>query len=108
MESQKEKIVRIDTKLDAVYKEVMGNGNDGLSKATIRLQDSVIQLNETVKSLRTAVSGFDKFQASIETIIRQDEKNKVQKRWYITTVIAFGSIILTAGLTIIGYLFFKK
>ena len=91
-------------KLNIVYKEVMGNGKEGLAKSSIRLQETVNTLTESTKALSTNVSGLHKFQTEIETAIRENEKFKSNKKWYIRTIIAVSSV----AATFIGIYFANK
>lgn len=97
---QVDKITATATKLEVVYKEVMGNGKEGLAKTAIRLQDSVETLIDVVDSFKTAISGFNKFQIEIESEIRNSEKRKANGRWLVGTIIGLGGFIIA----LLGYI----
>jgi PII-like signaling protein len=101
--NQIEKITEMSTNLATVYKEVMGNGKEGLAKTAIRLQDSVSTLVDTVEKFSTVISGFNKFQIETEVEVRLSEKRKANNKWLLGTAIALSSLIL--GL--LGYIIVK-
>lgn len=101
--NQEAKISQIDTKLSTVYKEVMGNGKEGLSKTSIRVEEAVNNLIPGIESLRIAVSGVCKFQIETEAIIRENQKHKTNRQWFITAIIAMGTLIVA----FVGIVIFK-
>lgn len=71
-------------------------------QVNLRHQNRLIVIsNQNTSKLGTAIRGLEKFQDSMEAIIRNDEKHKRDKRWLITTAIAFGTLLLGAIGTII-------
>jgi len=81
--------------LDIVYKAVMGNGKEGLITTSVRMEESVIRLIKTTEILRTTISGFTKFQIGVEASIRENQKHKTNKKWYITIIISLMSVIVS-------------
>ena len=85
---------RMISMLDQHDKVLNGNGQKGLRDTVTELNLTVKELKPVIADLRTAVSGFGKFQTETEVEIRTDEKNKsniqlkrVNTQWIITTAI---------------------
>jgi len=82
-------------KLNVVYKEVMGNGKEGLAKSSVRLETTVKELTQSTKVLSTLVSGFSKFQIEAEAVAKQNAEHLNNKKWYVRTIIAAGGLAAT-------------
>lgn len=101
-------LAKIGQQVETLDRIINGNGQQGLARnvyeLNIRLEESCKdqkKLTEVVENLRTALSGFDKFQTSMETMIIERERNQakmhLRKRsiqWLITSVITLIGIIV--------------
>ena len=85
--NQEGRISAMETVVNRIDKTVNGNGQKGMVEITLRLDESVKQLHETIQDLRIAVSGFTKFQAEAEAEAKKNERQRVNKRWMIGTII---------------------
>lgn len=92
---------RMITMLDQHDKILNGNGQKGLRDIVTELNLTVKELKPVIDDLRTAVSGFGKFQTETEVDIRANEKQKsniqlkrVNTQWIITTIIVLILFIL--------------
>ena len=92
---------RMITMLDQHDKVLNGNGQKGLRDIVTELNLTVKELKPVIDDLRTAVSGFGKFQIETEVDIRANEKQKsniqlkrVNTQWIITTIIVLILFIL--------------
>ena len=81
-------------KLEIVYKTVMGNGKEGLYATTIRLQEGVKELTQTVTAVTTSMNAFNRFQIETESAIRENERHKTNKKWLVNTLIAVSSVAI--------------
>jgi len=113
MTTQGERIASLETKTETVYKEVFGNGSEGLAKTVVRLQDNISvlndnvpKLNESIEALRTLFSGFEKFKTETEVLVKEKARLETQRetnrKWFIGTIIA----IVGIGATILGIVIF--
>jgi hypothetical protein len=101
--SKEVEISQIMLKLGELQLIIKGNGKkEGLETTIVRLEancntqnERLSTLNENIEAFRTAVSGFEKFQTKIETIIREDEKHRINRQWFIGSIIALIGIVVT-------------
>ena len=85
------------TDLRTIKREVMGNGQEGLSKSVPRLSVVVESLEETVKDLKTVASASIRFQSELEGSHEGKAEVRKRNRWII-------GILITALVSIFGTL----
>jgi hypothetical protein len=95
---QEAKLGKLESISERIDKVINGNGNEGLLKTVIRLEEAVKEHTEIVKDVRTVVSGLVKFETVIETTIAKEERGRVNKRWLIGTIVVL--VLGVAGLII--------
>jgi len=88
-------ISKLNSEVADLSKIVKGNGNKGIYKTMIEVNQTVMTLNESVKLLRTAVSGLTKFQIEVETEIRLTASRKTNIKWLVGTIIALTGLVIT-------------
>src|SRR4030042_1426772 len=88
--TQESRISSMETVIIRMDKIINGNGQTGLFQTTIRLEENVKVLTESIKLLGTAVSGFNRFQNEIEAEVGRREKRKANRKWLIGTIITLG------------------
>jgi hypothetical protein len=80
-------------KINILWDKVLEKG--GLNDTVIELKKLQVFLGETVERLVIAVAEFSEFKTEAETVVRENEKHRISKRWLVTSLIAAGSLAAT-------------
>ena len=86
-------IVQLMTIVSKIDKDINGNGKKGLRDTVTELNVTMQEHNVIFKDLKTAISGFNKFEIETKAIEKQKEKKTV-------TLIAVIGLVFT-GITIL-------
>jgi len=87
-------IAGISSDVKTLKRIVMGNGQPGLSVTVPELTANVKELNNTIGTLATGVSGLLKFQENQMGIESGKEQIRKSNRWIIGTLLAIVSALL--------------
>jgi hypothetical protein len=81
-------------KLKQYDRELRGNGREGVLTRFVKVEKTVSEMNDTVESIRTSLSGIHKSRET-ELAIQKDREKRQKKRervWQIIGIV-FGMII---------------
>jgi hypothetical protein len=98
--SKQAEITRLEVEVEYLNDIIKDNGQLGLHTTVIKLTETSRNLCESVESLKTTISGINKFMYEYEGDRKRVEKNNIAMKWIVGTlltiiVVLFGSGIFT-------------
>ena len=96
--NQESTIAKISVKVDKIEKALYDNGQRGLISTTIKLNENVNSMTDSIKILTTAVSALTKFRDETIGGIKAKERMRVHSQWIIALlsliVLGLGTFLL--------------